>query len=508
MEEIKSKLSRITTDISIWVISGVLCILWRVAADKSSILVYVWLFAAMMIIWLLLGLITGRYHRSYKKMDLWQEVLWMFATAAAEFVLIFVVERKTLVLFNLSPAVAGWMIGIVTIMSAICILAKHYWKYAQNMDVPAMEIEQRSKAQVTRKDEERSPESIQTIHQSVLSITTEEDYQMLLQKAQLNSRQTKIVANRDRFSFMQIPDYQYKTLVDLTLLNDAKGINRRFCIVNQKLPDNGRYVCCFRPQEYIKQKILKKYFTPLNWIIYSLFFWQKRVVPRLSLSSRLYYDITKGRKRMLSKTEVLGRLYYCGFEVDEVVPMGHIEYIFAHRKMQPYPQEQFKVYGPLIKLPRICKNGEKRFFYKFRTMHPYAEYIQDVVFDEHGGMDIADKSNGDWRISSWGRVMRKYWIDELPMLINWLKGDVKLVGVRPLSQGMYNKYPEALQKKRILAKPGLIPPFYIDHPKTFDELFASEDKYLTEYLQHPIMTDMKYFFMTIYSILFKRMHSA
>lgn len=104
--------------------------------------------------------------------------------------------------------------------------------------------------------------------------------------------------------------------------------------------------------------------------------------------------------------------------------------------------------------------------------------------------------------------MRKYWIDELPMLINWLKGDVKLVGVRPLSQGMYNKYPEALQKKRILAKPGLIPPFYIDHPKTFDELFASEDKYLTEYLQHPIRTDMKYFFMTIYSILFKRMHSA
>ena len=175
---------------------------------------------------------------------------------------------------------------------------------------------------------------------------------------------------------------------------------------------------------------------------------------------------------MLSKTEVFGRLYYCGFEVDEVVPMGHIEYVFAHRKMQPYPQEQIKIYGPLIKLPRICKNGEIRFFYKFRTMHPYAEYIQDVVFDEQGGMNIADKANGDWRISSWGRFMRKYWLDELPMLINWLKGDVKLVGVRPLSQAMYNKYPKDLQEKRIKARPGLIPPFYIDHPKTFDELFA------------------------------------
>ena len=203
-------------------------------------------------------------------------------------------------------------------------------------------------------------------------------------------------------------------------------------------------------------------------------------------TSRLYYDITKGRKRMLSKTEVLGRLYYCGFAVDEIVPMGHIEYVFAHRHSQPYPQEQFKVYGPLIKLPRVCKNKEIRYFYKMRTMHPYAEYIQKYVFDARGGMDIADKSNDDWRITNWGKFMRKYWLDELPMLFNWLKGDVKLVGVRPLSKTMFETYPKWLQDKRTLTRPGLIPPFYIDHPKTFDELFASEDKYLTEYLKNPI----------------------
>lgn len=504
----KSVFSRIWTDVVIWIISGLLCILWRVAADKSAILVYVWLFIAMMGLWIFLGLITGKYHRSYKKMRLWQEIIGMFVPALTEFIIVFWLARPMLALFNLSPVVAGWMIGIVAVINLICIIAKHYWKYAQNMDVPAMEIEQRHKAKVLRRDEPRSPQSIEAIHQSVLSITTNEDYRMLLEKAHLDSRQTKIVANRDRFSFLQIPDYQYKTLVDLTLLNDAKGINRRFCIVNQKLPDDGRYVCCYRPQEYMKQKILNKYPKPINWLVYLTYFWHKRVLPRLALSSRLYYDLTKGRKRMLSKTEVFGRLYFCGFEVDEVVPMGHIEYVFAHRKMQPYPQEQLKIYGPLIKLPRICKNGEIRFFYKFRTMHPYAEYIQDVVFDEQGGMNIADKADGDWRISSWGRVMRKYWLDELPMLINWLKGDVKLVGVRPLSQAMFNKYPKELQEKRIKAKPGLIPPFYIDHPNTFEELFASEDKYLDAYLAHPIRTDFAYFFRTVYSILFKKIHSA
>ena len=331
---------------------------------------------------------------------------------------------------------------------------------------------------------------------------------MLLEKARLDSRQTKAVCDRNRFAFLQLPDYQYSTIVDLTLLNDAKGINRRFCIVNQKLPDEGRYVCCYRPQEYIKSKILAKYPWGINWIVYSIYFFHKRVVPRLVLTSRLYYDLTKGRKRMLSKTEVLGRLYYCGFEVDEIVPMGHIEYVFAHRHSQPYPQEQFKVYGPLIKLPRVCKNKEIRYFYKTRTMHPYAEYIQKYVFDSRGGMDIADKSNDDWRITTWGKFMRKYWLDELPMLINWLKGDVKLVGVRPLSRTMFDTYPQWLQDKRTRCKPGLIPPFYIDHPNTFDELFASEDKYLTEYLEHPFRTDCKYFFLTMKSILTRKTHSA
>ena len=141
-------------------------------------------------------------------------------------------------------------------------------------------------------------------------------------------------------------------------------------------------------------------------------------------------------------------------------------------------------------------------------MHPYAEYIQKYVFDQRGGMDIADKSNDDWRITTWGRFMRKYWLDELPMLINWLRGDVKLVGVRPLSKTMFDAYPPLLQEKRTRCKPGLIPPFYIDHPKTFDELFASEEKYLDAYLQHPIRTDIRYFFLTIRSILFRGIHSA
>lgn len=465
---------------------------------------YILQFGILMVLWLGIGMLL-RLYRPYKTTPLWQALLSLGGTVASMLIISLIVFPLWMPL-SVTPSV--WVISVVAVCDLVIIITEHYWKYATNITVPAMQIEQRSGAQVTRPDEQRSQTSIDTIHQSVLSLTTEEDYQLLVDKARIDNRQTKIVANRDRFSLLQLPDYQYKTIVDLTLLNDAKGINRRFCIVNQKLPDDGLYVCCYRPQEYIKQKILKRYPKPLNRIIYTCYFFWKRVVPRLLVTSRLYYDVTKGRKRMLSKTEVYGRLYYCGFEVDECVTMGHIDYIFAHRHSQPYPQEQIKVYGPLIKLRRVGKNGDYVYIYKFRTMHPYAEYIQKYVFDQRGGMDIADKSNDDWRITTWGRFMRRYWLDELPMVLNWVRGDVKLVGVRPLSQTMFNNYPPALQEKRTRCKPGLIPPFYIDHPKTFDELFASEDKYLDAYLQHPVRTDIRYFFLTVRSILFKGMHSA
>ncbi len=497
---------RILNDIVLWIIASAACLLWRVMASKETIVEYITVFAVMAAAWMILGLLTMKYNRSYKEVRYWQDMLSLLLTGGALMGLC--AWQWDTIPYNVSLNVALWTIGVVMVLDAIVILFKHYWKFALNMNIPPMVIKQRRNAKVKRPDSERSHESKQAIRQAVLSLTTEEDYKMLLGKAHLNSQSTKTIASADQFQLLQIPDYQYSTIVDLKIFNNVRGINKRLCIVNQKLPDNGVYVCCYRPQEYVKQKMLNSYPWGIRWIVYVFWFIIRRVIPRMLLMSRLYYDLNKGRKRMLSKTEVLGRLYYCGFEVDEIVKMDHIEYIFAHRHSQPYPQEQVKIYGPLIKLPRVSKNKEIVYFYKMRTMHPYAEYIQNYVFDQRGGMNIADKSDDDWRITNWGRIMRKYWLDELPMMINFLKRDIKLVGVRPLSRAMFDQYPKELQDKRTRCKPGLIPPFYIDHPKTFDELYASENKYLDEYLKHPILTDIKYFFMTIYSILFRRVHSA
>jgi lipopolysaccharide/colanic/teichoic acid biosynthesis glycosyltransferase len=99
------------------------------------------------------------------------------------------------------------------------------------------------------------------------------------------------------------------------------------------------------------------------------------------------------------------------------------------------------------------------------------------------------------------------WIDELPMLINLLRGDLKLVGVRPLSHQYFELYNEELKAKRIRTKPGLIPPFYADLPVTLEEIQSSEDRYLEAHFRHPFLTDWKYFWKAVYNIVVKRVRS-
>jgi len=139
-------------------------------------------------------------------------------------------------------------------------------------------------------------------------------------------------------------------------------------------------------------------------------------------------------------------------------------------------------------------------------MHPYSEFIQDYVYTKHGTAN-GDKAIDDFRVTSWGKVLRMFWLDELPMVFNLLKGDVKLVGVRPLSKSKFKMYPKKLQEKRIQIKPGLVPPFYADLPKTFDEHMASENRYLDAYARAPFRTDFRYFFKALFNIVCKKARS-
>jgi lipopolysaccharide/colanic/teichoic acid biosynthesis glycosyltransferase len=120
---------------------------------------------------------------------------------------------------------------------------------------------------------------------------------------------------------------------------------------------------------------------------------------------------------------------------------------------------------------------------------------------------VGGKFQNDFRVTGWGRVFRRLWLDELPMLLNWVKGDLKLVGVRPLSQHYASLYPRSLLAYRSGFKPGLVPPFYADLPGTFDEILESEEAYLRSFEQQPVITDVRYLFRAAYNIVFRHARS-
>ena len=127
---------------------------------------------------------------------------------------------------------------------------------------------------------------------------------------------------------------------------------------------------------------------------------------------------------------------------------------------------------------------------------------------EQNNLQNGGKLKEDFRVTGWGRIFRQLWIDELPMLYNWLKGEMKLVGVRPLSSHYFSLYPEDMQELRTTVKPGLVPPFYADMPDTFEEIVESERRYINAYHDKPIRTDIRYFFKAMYNIVIKRERSA
>lgn len=100
--------------------------------------------------------------------------------------------------------------------------------------------------------------------------------------------------------------------------------------------------------------------------------------------------------------------------------------------------------GPVIfKQERAGKDGKPFTFYKFRTMR--------IDTDPFGS---SPKSGDDPRLTRLGRFLREYSLDELPQLFNVLKGDMSIVGPRPLYVSQMGEWDER-QKKRLLVKPGI-----------------------------------------------------
>jgi lipopolysaccharide/colanic/teichoic acid biosynthesis glycosyltransferase len=333
----------------------------------------------------------------------------------------------------------------------------------------------------------------------------EEAFRYIVNYAAIDSPNTLVIATTTRFNIDAQIQKSFDCIINVRRVNDFRYINKYFESVNAKLGTGGIFIDFLETKNMRKKRILAKYPPVFNYLYYSVDFIVKRLFPKFALTKKLYFVLTRGENRVLSKAEAFGRLYSCGFEIlDEKVVDKGLYFIAVKVKDPLFPQNPS--YGPMVALERIGKGGKPIRVYKMRTMHPFAEYLQDYIYRK-AGLQEGGKFRDDFRVTTLGRIMRKFWLDELPMLINLAKGDLKLVGVRPLSRQYFKLYSPELQKLRILTRPGLIPPFYVDNPGTLEEIEASELKYLHAYKKHPLRTDWVYFWKAIYNIVIRKYRS-
>lgn len=300
----------------------------------------------------------------------------------------------------------------------------------------------------------------------------------------------------------------FEQIINLKRVNDVRRINKFFESVNHNLKKGGIFIGKVETYLQKKSRIMAAYPPGINVTVYAMYYLVHRVMPKLPYTKQLFYITTRGNNHVLSKAETYGRLYSCGFEVIGEEFLNGFNY-FACRKIKNPAYDTHPTFGMFIRLKRIGKGGKLFNVYKLRTMHAYSEYLQQYVY-EKGSLDDGGKFRDDFRVTTVGRVIRKYWIDELPMLINvFLKRNIKIVGVRPLSEHYFSLYSDELRAKRIGYKPGLIPPYYAQYPspQTIGEIQQNEMDYLNAYEKSPFLTDLKYGFKALNNIFFHKARS-
>ncbi len=501
-------------DIVILAISFLVVVSTKPASFKGYLPSHSVFFVALAVIWLVVSLINGKMHRGkiVNYSSLFYRVISSNIIAIAITTLLMyslreyfysrIVVLGTTVMATLLELITGAI--FIAYKKAIVQDYDEYDKYKSPKKKSEFElvgkINGNSKNGVTKS--EVNPKVFSTIERECGSEMTEAVLKITGTK--LNER-TAVLSTTTVFNISNLPREKYDYIINIRKINDIVKLNEFLDEVNAKLEYKGFFFCCVETKDQRKKRLLKKYPPVLNYIYYIFDFGVKRVMPKLKFTRGLYNFITHGSNKVLSRAESLGRLSRAGFMINQESFIGNLLCIEAIKCTDPIPVNG-TVYGPLIALQRIGMDGNLIKVYKLRTMHPYSEYIQDYVYKIH---DLKDggKFQDDFRITSWGVLARKIWIDELPMLVNLFKGNMKLVGVRPLSRHYFELYDTSLQKRRIKYKPGLIPPFYADMPADLTAIQESEKRYLDSFDKHSVRTDFKYFWKSMYNILFRSARS-
>ena len=227
--------------------------------------------------------------------------------------------------------------------------------------------------------------------QVIIEEQGEKAYDYFSKFLKIEENNLEVVKTTTRFNILKIADKK-NGIVNLNKINDIKKMNDFFKAVNQKLNDNGIFIGCVETKVERRKRLFRKYPIGFAQIYYLFDFIFKRVFSKLLMTKWLYFFVTAGRNQVLSRAEALGRLVYCGFEIIDECEIDNINY-FVVKKVKTADCVKEPRFSILFKMDRIGKNGKTITVYKIRTMHPYAEYLQEYIFKLSAFLKVADFIN-------------------------------------------------------------------------------------------------------------------
>lgn len=514
MEKRKFRTTTLIADIVILTLSFLAMVWTKPASLKSYLPSHTPFFLALALMWIVVSLVNGKMHRgkiinftTLFTRVLTSNIIAISITALAMYIIRDYDYSRTIVLGTaLLATILELLFGVVYIAFKKAVVQDYeaYEKYKIYKKPSEYDLVKGVNGNGIQTEEpgEVNPGIVQAIEKECGSEMTQAILKMTCRNF---TEHTAVLSTTTIFNINSLAHEKYDYIINLHKINDIKKLDGFLDAVNSKLELKGFFFCCVETKDQRKHRLLKKYPPLLNYIYYFFDFIVKRILPKLKFTRGIYFFLTRGENAVISRAETLGRLSRAGFRIKQESFIGNLLCIEARKSHEPFPLNE-NVYGPVIALSRIGKDGNMIKVYKLRTMHPYSEYIQDYVYKLYD-LQNGGKFKNDFRITSWGAICRKIFLDELPMLMNFFQGDMKIVGVRPLSKQYFELYRKEVQERRIKYKPGLIPPFYADMPADLEAIQASELKYLDAFDKHPFFTDFRYFWKSNWNIWFHNARS-
>lgn len=277
-------------------------------------------------------------------------------------------------------------------------------------------------------------------------------------------------------------------------VNNIKDFNGLLADAFPKIKDAGYVVIGYEDLDDVEKEIsesngIVRFLKTVKYYIFD------RAFPKIPVFDKIHGAITGGKNKVISKTEVWGRLMYAGFDVKTESKERKVTYLIA-QKDRTASENPSPSFSPLIRLNRVGLYGNIIKIYKVRSMYPYSEFLQEKVF-EMNSLTSTGKFSEDFRITKLGKIYRKYWLDELPQLLDWFRGSIKLVGIRAMSQHFFSLYTKEYQDLFYSVKPGIVSPIFDEGTDSFEMIQQIEQEYLEKYKKSPWKTDVEYFFITL-----------